>query len=82
VTLTCLTSCHPATTVWFKDGLPVARTQFQARAEDSGNYVCAVKGVESVLSDPVALDVQCKYVYYDRLRNSYFSDLAGIVPLL
>lgn len=58
VTLTCLTSCHPATTVWFKDGLPVARTQFQARAEDSGNYVCAVKGVESVLSDPVALDVQ------------------------
>ncbi|XP_075937539.1 B-cell receptor CD22-like isoform X2 [Anarhichas minor] len=33
-------------------------TEFQARAEDAGNYFCAVKGQESVLSDPVALHVQ------------------------
>ncbi|TNN47819.1 B-cell receptor CD22 [Liparis tanakae] len=58
VTLRCETSCPHEATVWFKDGLPVARAQFQARAEDSGNYACALKGVESFLSDPVALDVQ------------------------
>ncbi|XP_034409096.1 B-cell receptor CD22 [Cyclopterus lumpus] len=58
VTLTCMTPCQLPSTVWFKDGLPVAKSEFQARAEDAGNYLCAVKGQESVLSDPVALDVQ------------------------
>ncbi|XP_029306763.1 B-cell receptor CD22 [Cottoperca gobio] len=57
VTLECSTSCDFSTTVWFKDGRQVARLEFQAQAEDSGNYVCAVKGQESVRSDPVALEV-------------------------
>ncbi|XP_031729640.1 B-cell receptor CD22 isoform X2 [Anarrhichthys ocellatus] len=58
VTLECITTCQLNGTVWFKDGLPVATSEFQARAEDAGNYFCAVKGQESVLSDPVALRVQ------------------------
>uniref|UniRef100_UPI003AAF1405 B-cell receptor CD22-like isoform X1 n=1 Tax=Centroberyx gerrardi TaxID=166262 RepID=UPI003AAF1405 len=58
VTLTCKTSCTlPATIVWFRDGQPVDKAEFQARAEDAGNYSCAVEGQESVRSDPVALDV-------------------------
>lgn len=65
VTLECRTSCQLSNTVWFKDGRPVAKPVFQAQAEDSGNYLCAVEGQDSVLSDSVALDVQCKYVYYD-----------------
>ena len=62
VTLQCGTSCQLPGVVWFKDGRPVAKPEFQAQAEDGGNYTCAVKGQESVLSDPVALNVQCKYV--------------------
>ncbi|XP_078109635.1 B-cell receptor CD22-like isoform X1 [Sander vitreus] len=58
VTLECRTSCQLSNTVWFKDGRPVAKPVFQAQAEDSGNYLCAVEGQESVLSDSVALDVQ------------------------
>ncbi|XP_044215623.1 B-cell receptor CD22-like isoform X2 [Thunnus albacares] len=58
VILECGTSCQLPTTVWFKDGHPVAKPEFQAQAEDSGKYSCAVKGQESVQSDPVALDVQ------------------------
>ncbi|XP_074510888.1 B-cell receptor CD22 isoform X1 [Sebastes fasciatus] len=62
VTLKCgtytSTSYQLPSTVWFKDGRPVAEPVFQAQAEDAGNYSCAVKGQESVLSDPVALDVQ------------------------
>ncbi len=65
VTLKCRTSCQVPSTVWFKDGRPVAKPEFQAQAEDSGNYVCAVEGQDSALSDPVALDVRCKCVYYD-----------------
>ncbi|KAM9352885.1 B-cell receptor CD22 [Symphorus nematophorus] len=58
VTLQCGTHCHLPSVVWFKDGRPVAKPEFQAQAEDAGNYVCALKGQESVLSDPVALNVQ------------------------
>ncbi|XP_051262199.1 B-cell receptor CD22 [Dicentrarchus labrax] len=58
VTLECGTSCQHPSVVWFKDGRPVAKPEFQAQTEDSGNYACALKGQESVLSDPVALDVQ------------------------
>ncbi|KAM8868929.1 B-cell receptor CD22-like [Spinachia spinachia] len=57
VTLTCQTSCQLPSTAWFKDGLPVANSQFKAQAEDAGNYFCAAKGQESILSDPVALNV-------------------------
>lgn len=65
MTLECSTSCQLPRAVWFKDGHPVAKPEFQAQAEDAGNYLCAVEGHESVLSDPVALGVQCKYVCYD-----------------
>ncbi|KAM6995356.1 B-cell receptor CD22 [Tautogolabrus adspersus] len=58
VSLECNTSCHLQSTVWFKDGHPVSKPEFQAQAEDAGNYFCAVEGQESVQSDPVALDVQ------------------------
>ncbi|KAI3361366.1 hypothetical protein L3Q82_013537 [Scortum barcoo] len=58
VTLECTTSCQFASTVWFKDRRLIANPKFQAQVEDSGNYACAVKGQESVLSDPVALEVQ------------------------
>lgn len=66
VTLECGKSCQLPNTVWFKDGRPVAKPEFQAQVEDAGNYLCAVKGPELVLSDPAALNVQCKYViiYY------------------
>ncbi|XP_037309869.2 B-cell receptor CD22 [Pungitius pungitius] len=57
VTLECQTSCQLPATVWFKDGLPVARSEFQAQAGDAGNYFCAAKGQEFVLSEPVALKV-------------------------
>ncbi|KAL6108862.1 uncharacterized protein ACO6RY_12118 [Pungitius sinensis] len=57
VTLECQTSCQLPGTVWLKDGLPVARSEFQAQAEDAGNYFCAAKGQESILSEPVALNV-------------------------
>ncbi|XP_062278667.1 B-cell receptor CD22 [Scomber scombrus] len=58
VILECGTSCQLSTAVWFKDGHPVAKPEFQAQTEDAGKYSCAVKGQESVQSDPVALDVQ------------------------
>ncbi|XP_058502949.1 B-cell receptor CD22-like isoform X2 [Solea solea] len=59
VTLECKTSCHqPSDTAWFKDGRPISKTVFLAQAEDSGNYVCAIRGRESEQSDSVALDVQ------------------------
>ncbi|XP_022609350.1 B-cell receptor CD22-like isoform X1 [Seriola dumerili] len=58
VTLECEASCQLSGTVWFRDGHPVAKPEFSAQAEDSGNYLCAVKGQESVHSEPVALDVQ------------------------
>ncbi|XP_035527874.1 B-cell receptor CD22-like [Morone saxatilis] len=58
VTLECTTSCQLPSIVWFKDGRPLAKPEFQAQTEDAGNYACALKGQESVLSDPVALDVQ------------------------
>uniref|UniRef100_A0A667XVT2 Ig-like domain-containing protein n=1 Tax=Myripristis murdjan TaxID=586833 RepID=A0A667XVT2_9TELE len=60
VTLQCSTTCQlprPPNIVWFRDGQHVAKPKFQARAEDAGNYSCAVEGHESVTSDPVALDV-------------------------
>uniref|UniRef100_A0A3Q3IQM8 Ig-like domain-containing protein n=1 Tax=Monopterus albus TaxID=43700 RepID=A0A3Q3IQM8_MONAL len=44
VTLECGVSCQLFTTVWFKDGRPVAKPGFQAQAEDAGNYLCAVEG--------------------------------------
>lgn len=65
MTLECRKSCQLPSVVWFKDGRLVAQPHFQAQAKHSGNYLCAVEGHESVLSDPVALDVQCKCVYYD-----------------
>ncbi|XP_070692080.1 B-cell receptor CD22-like [Pempheris klunzingeri] len=58
VTLECGTSCQISSAVWFKDGRPVAKPEFQAQTEDAGNYSCAVEGQELVLSDPVALNVQ------------------------
>ncbi|XP_042338501.1 B-cell receptor CD22-like, partial [Plectropomus leopardus] len=58
VTLECRTSCQLSNIVWFKDGRPVAQPEFEAKAEDSGKYVCAFEGHESALSDPVFLDVQ------------------------
>nr|XP_043889269.1 B-cell receptor CD22-like isoform X2 [Solea senegalensis] len=59
VTLECKTSCHQlSNTAWFKDGRPISKTMFRAQAEDSGNYVCAIRGRESEQSDSVALDVQ------------------------
>ncbi|XP_069549107.1 B-cell receptor CD22 [Brachyistius frenatus] len=58
VTLECRTSCELSSTVWLKDGRhPVTKPAFQAQEEDAGNYSCAVKGQESVQSEPVALDV-------------------------
>lgn len=79
VTLECRTSCQLPSIVWFKDGQPVTKPEFQAQTEDAGNYVCAVEGQESVQSDPVPLDVQGKYVYYmlllveSKLTDWYFS---------
>lgn len=61
VTLECRTTCQLSSIVWFKDGRPVVKPEFQAQPEDAGNYVCAVQGHESLPSYPVALDVQCKY---------------------
>ncbi|XP_078028066.1 B-cell receptor CD22-like [Epinephelus lanceolatus] len=58
VTLECRTSCQLSNIVWFKDGSPVTKPEFEAKAEDAGNYVCAFEGQESVMSDPVSLDVQ------------------------
>lgn len=65
VTLECKTSCQNPSIVWFKDGRQAAKPEFQAQREDAGNYVCAVEGQEWALSEPVGLDVQCKYLYYD-----------------
>ncbi|XP_076592287.1 B-cell receptor CD22-like [Chaetodon auriga] len=58
VTLECKTSCQLPSIVWFKDGRQMAKPEFQAQREDSGNYVCAIKGQESAPSEPVRLDVQ------------------------
>ncbi|XP_026228197.1 hemicentin-1-like isoform X2 [Anabas testudineus] len=58
VTLECRTTCQLSSVVWFKDGRPVAEPEFQAKAEDAGNYLCVVEGRESLRSYPVALDVQ------------------------
>ncbi|XP_045899944.1 B-cell receptor CD22-like isoform X2 [Micropterus dolomieu] len=58
VSLECRKSCQLPSVVWFKDGRLVAQPHFQAQAKHSGNYLCVVEGHESVLSDPVALDVQ------------------------
>uniref|UniRef100_A0A667XVS7 Ig-like domain-containing protein n=1 Tax=Myripristis murdjan TaxID=586833 RepID=A0A667XVS7_9TELE len=60
VTLQCSTTLQllrPPNIVWFRDGQRVAKPEFQARAEDAGNYSCAFQGHESVTSDPVALNV-------------------------
>lgn len=61
VSLDCQVSCEKRV-AWFKDGEPVTNTEFQARIEDAGNYTCTIEGEESVKSDSVTLDVQCKYV--------------------
>lgn len=79
VTLECLTSCTEPQVVWFKDGEPLSEPEFQAQPQDYGKYVCAVEGQESVQSDPVVIDVQCKYVCYillffkSKWKNWYFS---------
>lgn len=57
-------SCQQNSVVWLKDGKPLTEPPFQAQKEDSGNYTCAFEGQESSQSDPLALDVQCKHVYY------------------
>ncbi|XP_030605075.1 B-cell receptor CD22-like [Archocentrus centrarchus] len=57
VTLECVTSCTPASTLWFKDGHPITKSLLQAQAEDAGKYSCTVKGHESVQSHPVDLNV-------------------------
>ncbi|KAM3614480.1 uncharacterized protein V6R79_015020 [Siganus canaliculatus] len=57
VTLRCEASCQLPTVVWFKDGQTVMKPEFQAQAEDAGDYVCAAKGQESLLSVPVTVDV-------------------------
>ncbi|XP_071325031.1 B-cell receptor CD22-like [Trachinotus anak] len=58
VKLKCGVSCQISGAVWFRDGRPVAKAEFQTQAEDDGNYLCAVKGQETMQSDPVALEVQ------------------------
>lgn len=63
VWLDCQTSCQNRV-IWFKDGEPVTNTEFQAQIGDAGNYTCAIEGDESVQSDPVTLEVQCKYVNF------------------
>ncbi|XP_061574223.1 B-cell receptor CD22-like [Cololabis saira] len=57
VTLQCQTGCQHPNIVWFKDGHPWAKPNFQAQAEDAGKYWCALEGYESMRSDPMALDV-------------------------
>ena len=64
ITLQCRSSCQLSSVVWFKDGQPLTKLEFQAEIKDAGSYVCAVKGQESLQSEPLLLDVQCKYVYY------------------
>ncbi|KAG7229459.1 hypothetical protein INR49_012858 [Caranx melampygus] len=70
VTLGCGESCKLPDTVWFRDGHPVTEPEFTAKAEDSGNYFCAVKGKESVQSDSVALDASHTGLYICQARNS------------
>ncbi|XP_034468286.1 B-cell receptor CD22-like isoform X6 [Hippoglossus hippoglossus] len=63
VKLECKTSCQQLPSIiWFKDGRPVAKPVFQAQAEDSGNYSCAIEGQESDKSDPVILIVQFNHL--------------------
>ncbi|KAM4633096.1 B-cell receptor CD22-like [Polymixia lowei] len=74
VTLKCTTSCklhRPSPIAWFRDGQPVANTEFQARVEDAGNYSCAieVQGQEPTRSDPVALDIQYQNVSVELLPD-------------
>ncbi|KAF3691634.1 B-cell receptor CD22 Sialic acid-binding Ig-like lectin 2 [Channa argus] len=71
VTLECITQCQSPSIVWFKDGLPLAKPEFRAQAEDSGTYFCAVKGQESLHSDPVALDVQWEVLSLQSLEASH-----------
>lgn len=70
VTLKCGTSCQLDATVWFKDGKPVAKAEFQAQAKEAGNYSRAVEGQESVQSDPVAPHVQCKYIHGSHISSN------------
>lgn len=72
VSLTCESGCpslRPVIT-WFRDGQPVTRSNFQARAEDAGSYYCAVSGQERARSAPVALSVQCEYVMLELITPS------------
>ncbi|KAM4735279.1 B-cell receptor CD22-like [Anableps anableps] len=57
VTLECQTECQTPRIIWFRDGRTVTEPSFQAQAEDTGNYSCAIEGLNSLQSDPVALDV-------------------------
>lgn len=63
VWLNCQTSCQDRL-IWFKDGQPITSTEFQDQMKDAGNCTCAVEREELLQSDPVTLDVQCKYVKY------------------
>lgn len=61
VTLECQTDCQNPKIIWFRDGRSVTEPRFQAQSEDSGNYSCSIETLKSLQSDPVALDVWCKY---------------------
>uniref|UniRef100_A0A667YAP0 Ig-like domain-containing protein n=1 Tax=Myripristis murdjan TaxID=586833 RepID=A0A667YAP0_9TELE len=60
VSLTCESGCPSLSPfiTWFRDGQPVTKSDFQARAEDAGSYYCAVSGQERTRSASVALSVQ------------------------
>ncbi|KAM4568723.1 B-cell receptor CD22 isoform 2-T2 [Fundulus diaphanus] len=57
VTLECTTTCQNHRTIWFRDGRRVTEPEFQAQTEYAGNYSCTIEGLNSLQSDPVALDV-------------------------
>ncbi|KAK2844242.1 hypothetical protein Q5P01_010901 [Channa striata] len=76
VTLSCTTQCQLPSIVWFKEGRPVDKPEFQAQPADSGNYFCALKGQESLRSDAVALDVQ-----YPPLNVSIEVSYPGSLPV-
>ena len=71
--LTCSTTCalwpNP-TYVWYKNGQPVPQRHqaynnylnlISVSREDSGNYSCAVKGKDNLISSSLPVDVRCMY---------------------
>ncbi|XP_035984947.1 B-cell receptor CD22 [Fundulus heteroclitus] len=75
VTLECTTTCQNHRTIWFRDGRRVMELEFHAQTEHAGNYSCTIEGLNSLQSDPVALDV-----LYSPLNVSI--EVSGSGPLL